>query len=126
MNLLNSINRVDQLHQLIQLQKTGTPKQLAVRLGISRANLYMWIEELISLNFPISYSRSKETFYYEKEVKFTIAFKVEVIENSQDLEKINGGSLVLKLPSNFLDGTNISLSPYFASTKSQATGFELW
>lgn len=43
MNLLNSINRVDQLHQLIQLQKTGTPKQLAVRLGVSRAKLYMWI-----------------------------------------------------------------------------------
>ena len=30
------------------------------------------------------------------------------------------------LPSNFLDGTNLSLPSYFANTKSQATGLELW
>jgi len=69
MNLIKNINRVETLHTLILQEKTGTPKQLAECLGISRATLYVLIDELNSLNMPVSYSRKYETFYYAEEVR---------------------------------------------------------
>lgn len=72
MNFIKNINRVEKLHTLILNEKTGTPKELAENLGISRATLYVLIEELNSLNMPVSYSRKYETFYYEREMRLTI------------------------------------------------------
>jgi len=122
MNFLKNINRVEKLHNLILQEKTGTPKELAESLRISRATLYVLIDELNALNMPVSYSRKYETFYYEKEVMLTITFNVKTIDNPTELRKINGGNLTFFLPSDFSDGRNIPLHSYFASTKSQLTG----
>ena len=72
MNLLKNINLVERFHALMLSEKTGTPKQLAEQLGISRQALYLWIDELKSLNLVIAYSRKRETFYYKnKKEKFS-------------------------------------------------------
>ncbi|MDD4971352.1 MAG: hypothetical protein PHT07_18130 [Paludibacter sp.] len=123
MNFLQNVNRIERLHTLILQKKTGNPKELAERLGISRASLYILIDEFNSLNLPVSYSRKLETFYYEREVKLTLSFKVELIDNPDELIKINGGSSNYIFPSKSLDGVNLSLYPYFANTKSHITGF---
>ena len=74
MNLLQNVQSVDKLHALILQKNTGTPKELAQRLGISRSNLYILIDELNGLNLTIGYSRKLETFYYEKEEKIKPLF----------------------------------------------------
>jgi hypothetical protein len=79
MNLIKNINSVEKLHSLILHEKTGNPKQLAESLGINRATLYVLIDELNSLNMPISYSRKYETFYYVQEVRLIQSFKKELI-----------------------------------------------
>ncbi|MEI8273370.1 MAG: hypothetical protein WCG08_12175 [Paludibacter sp.] len=122
MNLIRNINRVEKLHSLILQEKTGNPKQLAEQLGICRATLYILIEELNALNMPVAYSRKYETFYYEKDVKLTLAFKVEVITDKNELRKINGGNSNFFLPSILSDGRNIPLYSYLAEYKSQFTG----
>jgi len=122
MNFIKNINRVEQLHNLIIQKKTGTPKQLAEQLGICRATLYVLIDELNALNMPVAYSRKYETFYYKKEVKLTVAFKVETINNEAELRKINGGSCNFFLPSILSDGRNMPLYSYLAEYKSQLTG----
>lgn len=126
MNLIRNINQIEKLHHLIMQEKTGGPKHLAEQLGICRATLYVLIDELNALNMPVAYSRKYETFYYEKEVKLTLTFKVEIITDKNELRKINGGSCNFFLPSILSDGRNISLYSYFANTKSHATGFKLW
>ena len=45
MNLLQNVQRIERLHTLILQKKTGTPKELANLLGISRASLYILIDE---------------------------------------------------------------------------------
>lgn len=75
MNLLQNVQSVDKLHALILQKNTGTPKELAQRLGISRSNLYILIEELNGLNLTIIYSRKLETFYYEKKIEKKPFFK---------------------------------------------------
>ncbi len=103
----------------------STPEQMAKRLGISRSCLYNLIEELRVFQIPILYSRKIESFYYEKEVKFDLNLEIRIM-NNEDLININGGSLTFFVPSNFLDGTNISLSSYLREYKESATGFKLW
>jgi hypothetical protein len=51
-----------------------------------------------------------------------LAFKVEVITDTNELRKINGGNSNFSLPSILSDGRNIPLYKYFANTKSQLTG----
>ena len=126
MNILQTIERVEKLHSLILNRKTGKPDELAKRLGVSRASLYVLIDEFNALNMPVTYSRKSETFYYKQEVRLTLAFKVEIIDNSMELCEINGGFSTYSVPFNFSDGANIPLHSYFANTKSQATGFKMW
>jgi len=76
MNFLQNVNRMEKLHTLILQRKTGTTQELAEQLGISRTSLYVLIDEFHALNLPVSYSRKYETFFYEREVKLTILFKV--------------------------------------------------
>ena len=66
MNLIKNLNYVEKLHELIVQQKTGSPKELAEKLGINRAKLYVLIDELNDLNMHVVYSRKYETFYYQQ------------------------------------------------------------
>lgn len=66
MSEFKKFEQMEKLHALILQQKTGTPTQLAKKLGIKRTNLYILMDELNSLNLPTRYSRKFETFMYEK------------------------------------------------------------
>lgn len=66
MNVFNKLQQLQQLHELIQQGNTGRPENLASALGVTRAKLYMLIDELKSFNHNIYYSRRKQTFYYHK------------------------------------------------------------
>ena len=79
MNLIRNLNRVERLHQLILAEKTGTPQEVAKRLGISKSALFIIIDELNSLNLKVSYSSKYETFFYDKELKRTILEETEVM-----------------------------------------------
>ena len=78
-NLIRNLNRVERLHQLILAEKTGTPQEVAKRLGISKSALFIMIDELNSLNLKVSYSSKYETFFYDKELKRTILEETEVV-----------------------------------------------
>jgi len=88
MNLSQAIERLQVLHSLISQKKTGTPEQLAKRLGISRSCLYNLIEELRLFEIPILYSRKIESFYYEKEVNMEFVLKIYALSNDA-LTKVN-------------------------------------
>jgi len=62
------------------------------------------------------------SFCYKQEVEFELNLKINIIEE-EELMKINGGSLTYFLPLELWDGRKLSLYSYFASTKSQLTGF---
>lgn len=67
MSLVAHINRIEQLDQLIKLNATGSPKELAFKLGISERAWYTLRDELIhEFGFPISYCRRKKTYYYSR------------------------------------------------------------
>jgi|ERR1035437_1644439 hypothetical protein len=96
MNLLKNANYIERLHELILSKKTGNPKELSERLGISRANLYILIEELNTLNLPVTYSTKYETFYYERDLKPTLSFQEKFVEGKREFRKSLGGDLIPK------------------------------
>lgn len=116
MTFTKTIERLQLLHELISQNKTGTPEQLANRLGVSRSYLYVMIDELGLLNLHISYSRKNKSFYYEKAVDVEFVLKIHTL-SEVDLNNINGGKCISLLPSSILDGTNLSLHLYLREYK---------
>jgi Predicted transcriptional regulator len=70
MKAFEVIERLELVHKLISEKRTGTPDELATRLGIKRRALYDLVNEMKSRGAPVLYSRSAKTFYYERPVTF--------------------------------------------------------
>jgi predicted DNA-binding transcriptional regulator YafY len=119
MTFTKTIERLQLLHELISQNKTGTPEQLANRLGVSRSYLYVMIDELRLLNLHISYSRKNKSFYYEKVVDVEFVLKIRTL-NEDDLININAGSCISFFPTSILDGTSLSLHSYLREYKESA------
>lgn len=88
MNLPADINLIQRLDSLIRLKATGCPDELGERIGISRRQVYRIIDEMKVMGFPVAYCRSRKTFYYEQEVKFT--FEICVMEEKEVRKTIGG------------------------------------
>jgi predicted DNA-binding transcriptional regulator YafY len=58
-------NLIERADQLIRLQATGTAKEFAVKLGISRAKLFRLLEYLREMDIPVKYCKYRRTYYYE-------------------------------------------------------------
>ncbi|MDP4207206.1 MAG: HTH domain-containing protein [Bacteroidota bacterium] len=80
MTINKYLNRIKLLDQLIRQQNTGTPKELALKLGLGERQVYNLIEELKEMGTPVQYSRCLKTYYYEHPVKLNINFYVEHVE----------------------------------------------
>jgi predicted DNA-binding transcriptional regulator YafY len=64
MNIIKTLELVRRLDALIRRKATGTPTQLAARLGTSEATVYRYINELKALNAPIAYCKERESYVY--------------------------------------------------------------
>ncbi|GAA0882989.1 hypothetical protein GCM10009120_15860 [Sphingobacterium siyangense subsp. cladoniae] len=91
MQLFKYINRINLLDRLIRQRSTGTPTELALRIGISVSRLYVMIDELREQGAPIVYSRQRLTYYYSAEFMISIVVKIEVLEDDK-LRQLSGGS----------------------------------
>ncbi|WP_108809212.1 hypothetical protein [Aquimarina spinulae] len=72
--IIKQIELIERIDQLIRLQATGTPEDLAYRLGISKTKLYRVINTMKSLNAPIEYDITTQSFVYAEAVGFTFGF----------------------------------------------------
>jgi len=72
--IIKHIKLMEQIDQLIRLQATGTPENLANRLGISKAKLFRLIGVMKELNAPIEYSIHTTSYVYEESVGFSFGF----------------------------------------------------
>lgn len=74
MPILDYIERIKRIDQLIRLRATGTPKELAQKLGLSRSTVYEYINIMKEINAPIEYDDASQNFIYTEEVKFKVEF----------------------------------------------------
>lgn len=111
MKFKEQIERIDKINKLIQAERTGSPQELARRIGIQRSTLYEYLEYLKSLGLKISYDRTNFTFFYASNHKLELHFAMKVKELSNtDQNKISGGFQSFLSSSIFYGSSAIKLS----------------
>ncbi len=74
---IETVKRVD---DLIKRKATGTPTEMAARLGCSERTWFNLLDQLkTDYQFPIMYCRSRECYYYTDEVPHWNDFVVRVL-----------------------------------------------
>jgi len=66
MSLIAQLQQLDRLNYLIRRKATGSPDQLADRLGCSRRTVYNLLKTLRELGAEIHYCTERPSYYYEK------------------------------------------------------------
>lgn len=94
MKNLKTLERLQQLHNLIVNENTGTPKELSNLLQISKCSLYSLIRELKDYEADIRYSKGRNTYYYFNDFDLQVSISVNALTNNQ-VTKIYGGSYFL-------------------------------
>ena len=78
MKLQETIERYRKIDMLIRREKTGSPAEFASKLGISRSQLYNYLEELRDRGADIIYDRAKGSYLYlfpvEIRAEFSLTF----------------------------------------------------
>lgn len=95
MKNLKTLERIQQMHNLIINENTGTPKELADLMQISKRTVQLLIELLKDYNAPVCYSRSRKTYYYLEDFDLQVSISVNVLTNNEVIQ-VFGGSYFLK------------------------------
>lgn len=79
------LNRLQQLDQLIRQQRTGNANQLALKLEISRRQVYNLLEELKMFGLDIEYDKVIDSYIYSKGITIKISFGMKelLLENNE-------------------------------------------
>jgi hypothetical protein len=97
MTRVENVKNLIALENLIRKRGTGTPKELARRLSMSRSSLYELIDELKSHDVKIRYCRTNRTFHYNCNKVIEVKFDVKIITDSEELRNISGGCAYFSL-----------------------------
>jgi predicted DNA-binding transcriptional regulator YafY len=90
MEFIKQIERLQLLNKLIREQRTGSPEELAERLGISRRQLYVYLEYLKDMGVDIQFSRRMNSFVFACQKQIRIDWRFEILEPAE-VKKVVGG-----------------------------------
>ena len=63
-------DRISQVHHEIKRENTGTPRELAHHLCMSKSLLFLTLVTMRELGFPIKYNRRLRTYFYTEDCDF--------------------------------------------------------
>lgn len=93
--MLKYFDRLKKFDYLVRHCITGTPKECAKKLEISRSRFYEFLEDLKLMNVPVEYDKSIKSYTYKKPGAIKIGFEeVNEIGDEQLLSKIRGGNRI--------------------------------
>ena len=85
MSFFKYIERIKKIHSLIEKECTGSSKDFALKVGISRSLLMEHLKEMReTFNAPIQFCRIRNTFYSKQAFHLNIQITV-------GLDKLKGG-----------------------------------
>lgn len=75
MTIIDQIKRIERLDHLIRSKATGTPAELAKKLGISQSQMYYLLKIFREeMDAPVYYSRKHQSYCYQMNVRFNFGF----------------------------------------------------
>ena len=70
------INKIITIYELIRKQRTGKPKVLASRLGVSERTVYHYISFIkTELKAPVKWDRMRDTYVFESTGKLNFEWQ---------------------------------------------------
>lgn len=97
---IKNLERLQQIHLLIESENTGSPFELANQMHVSERLIYNLIEQLKDFNAKICYDRGRKTYYYRNDFKLQVNISVSVMSDDE-ITKIFGGSYFEKSNESF-------------------------
>ncbi len=94
MKTIKNLERLQQIHLLIEKECTGSPAQMASRMHISERLVYNLIDQLKDFKARICYDRSRKTYYYSDDFQLQVSISVSVMSNNE-ITQIFGGSYLI-------------------------------
>lgn len=88
MNVFEVLFHFQHLDYLIRNRATGSPDELARRLGVCRRKALRLIAQLRDQGFPVAFDKADATYYYTEPV----VVRFEVLVGKEALVKIHGGT----------------------------------
>lgn len=73
--MIKYFDRLKKFDYLVRHSMTGTPKECAEKLDISRSRFYEFLDDLKLLNVPVVYNKRKRTYTYQKPGMFKFGFE---------------------------------------------------
>lgn len=95
MKKIKTLERLQQLNELIKNEITGSPKEIANQLQISERAVYNLMELLKDFEAPICYSRRRKTYYYNDDFDIRLSLSLTIISGKEQTQ-IFGGSYFFK------------------------------
>lgn len=86
--------KLQDLHEHIKKENTGTPCSLSDRLRVSRRPIFYMVDDLRVMGAHIKYCRKKQTYYYTNNFDLKIEYKVTIITNGE-AKIVEGGCSLL-------------------------------
>jgi biotin operon repressor len=83
-------NKLNYLHEQISKKATGSPAELAKKLGVNERTVRRYIDKLREMGGEIIYCRNRQTYYYPNLLSFNINYQQLVEENgNSEIETID-------------------------------------
>lgn len=95
MKTIKNLERLQQLHLLIEKGNTGTPKEVANKMNISQRLLYNLIDQLKDFEAPICYDRKAKTYFYCEDFQLKVSISVSIISDDE-ITQIFAGTYFLQ------------------------------
>ena len=92
--ILDVVERLMRMDRLIKDGRTGSAKNMANELGISRSHLFNHFDEFKDLGIEISYNRDSGSYEYSGEMELEKQNPFRVIKSEKQLIDINGGGFL--------------------------------
>ena len=92
MPAMKFINMILRINRLVKLRATGSPRELACKLGISERSVYDYIHDMKELGAPIAFSYSYNSYIYYTDGELLIGFSDYSLSQEEETN-IYGGCL---------------------------------
>jgi len=90
MPAIKFINKLLRINRLVKLKATGSPRELAWKLGISERSVYDYINDMKELGAPIAFSYSHNSYIYYKDGELLIGFSDDLLSKEEEIMTFGG------------------------------------
>jgi len=108
MKIYQILERYRYMDKLIRSGETGSAREFASRIGISRSQLFNYFDDLRSLDIDIRYDPELRSYSYENDLVLEFRNPIRILY-PEEMEQRNGGSILLPEVQGYWTGRSLAL-----------------